>query len=53
VRGLRLTRRCRAGKTLTDECKAELASFKIDQGENINKNLPLGASLLPGLDHHQ
>ncbi|KAK9838535.1 hypothetical protein WJX81_005974 [Elliptochloris bilobata] len=32
------------GKTLTDECKAELASFKIDQGENINKNLPLAAA---------
>ncbi len=31
-----------AGKTLTDDCKAELAAFKMELGESINKNLPLG-----------
>lgn len=36
----------RAGKTLTDDCKAEVAAFKIELGENVNTNLPLGI-LLP------
>lgn len=31
-----------AGKTLTDDCKKELADFRIELGESINKNLPLG-----------
>ena len=35
-----------AGKTLTEDCKAELADFKIELGESINKNLPLGEQLL-------
>ena len=30
------------GKTLTDDCKKELADFRIELGESINKNLPLG-----------
>ncbi|OXR39617.1 hypothetical protein B7C42_08315 [Nocardia cerradoensis] len=29
------------GKTLTDDCKGELAAFKIELGESINKNLAL------------
>lgn len=31
-----------AGKTLTEDCKKELAEFKTDRGTNINKNVPLG-----------
>lgn len=31
-----------AGKKLSNKCKEELAAFKIDEGTNINKNLPLG-----------
>ena len=30
-----------AGKKLSDDCKKELAAFKIDLGTNINMNLPL------------
>lgn len=36
---------CAAGKTLTEDCKTELSEFKIELGESINKNLPLGAAL--------
>lgn len=32
---------CVSGKKLSDDCKKELASFKIDLGTNINMNLPL------------
>lgn len=35
------------GKTLTDDCKGELAEFKIELGESINKNLPLGECSAP------
>lgn len=35
------------GKTLTDDCKGELADFKIELGESINKNLPLGECSAP------
>jgi Golgi apparatus protein 1 len=38
---------CAAGKTLTEDCKAELSEFKIELGESINKNLPLGAGTEP------
>ena len=31
-----------AGKKLTEDCKKELAEFKIDRGTNVNKNVPLG-----------
>lgn len=31
-----------AGKTLTEDCRKELAEFKTDRGTNINKNVPLG-----------
>lgn len=30
-----------AGKKLSDDCKKELAAFKIELGTNINLNLPL------------
>ena len=30
------------GKTISEECKQEIAEFKIDRGTNVNKNLPLG-----------
>ena len=30
------------GKKLTDDCKRELAMFKIERGANMNKNIPLG-----------
>ena len=30
------------GKKLTEDCKKELAEFKIDRGTNVNKNVPLG-----------
>ena len=30
---------------MTEDCKKELAEFKIDRGTNINKNVPLGVSL--------
>ncbi len=33
---------CFAGKTLTDDCKKELSDFRIELGESINRNLPLG-----------
>lgn len=28
----------------SDDCKAELDQFRIDESDNINKNLPLGAT---------
>ncbi len=27
---------------MTDDCKKELAQFRIELGESINRNLPLG-----------
>ena len=33
------------GKKLTEDCKKELAEFKIDRGTNVNKNVPLGDAL--------
>ena len=35
-----------AGKTMTDDCKKELAQFRIELGESINRNLPLGEQCL-------
>lgn len=30
-----------AGKKLSDDCRKEMAAFKIDLGTNINMNVPL------------
>lgn len=35
-----------AGKTMTDDCKKELGQFRIELGESINRNLPLGEQCL-------
>jgi hypothetical protein len=36
-----------AGKTLTDDCKKELSDFRIELGESVNRNLPLGEDYMP------
>lgn len=39
---INLSTSCFAGKTLTDDCKKELSDFRIELGESVNRNLPLG-----------